>query len=66
MMTDRALASALDALGTIERDAREHLHGTADAAEREAALIAVRQSVALRKPLERWMAGRATRAQLAR
>lgn len=66
MMTDRALATALDALDTMERDARSHLHATADADEHAAAQTAVRQVTALRKPLERWMAARARRAQLSR
>lgn len=63
MMTDRALASAIDAITEVERHAREHLSATADEAERDAALIAVRQATALRKPLEKWLAGRAVRAQ---
>jgi hypothetical protein len=61
-MTDARLAEMLVSVQAIERDVRA-AHGAArDKSEQDAALVAVRQVVALRKPLEKWIAVRACRA----
>jgi hypothetical protein len=60
-MSDARLAQILVAVTAIESAVRVELAAT-DAEERDAALVAVRQAIALRKPLERWIAARAIRA----
>jgi hypothetical protein len=61
MLSDARLAQMLVAVTAIESAVRVELAAT-EAAERDAALVAVRQAIALRKPLERWIASRAIRA----
>lgn len=63
-MTDRELATALTRIGEIEQAARAHWAQTAQLAEKDAALVAVRHATALRRSLESWIATRATRAAL--
>jgi hypothetical protein len=65
-MTDARLAQAVVEVNAIEREVRAHLAGISrTSAEGRAAEVALRQAVALRKPLERWWGERALRAQLA-
>jgi hypothetical protein len=63
MLTDGRIAEMLMTVNGIEREARQSLAEAVDQDEKDAALIAVRQSVALRKPLEKWVTLRACRAQ---
>jgi hypothetical protein len=61
-MTDERLAHMLVAVQAMERAVRAAHASARDADEQGAALVAVRQVVALRKPLEKWIAVRAVRA----
>lgn len=65
-MTDREIATARTQTAETERLARARLGALAldDLAERDAALVVIRQAVALEKVLERWMSARAMRAAL--
>lgn len=61
-MTDEELGQALLAVNKVERQARAHLNGTANPEEQRHAQIVLRQAVAIRKPIEKWIASRACRA----
>lgn len=63
-MTDEQLAQALIAVNQVERQARAHLAATTDSEEQRAAQVVLRQAVAVRKPLEGWIASRACRAAM--
>lgn len=64
-MNDRAMAAALTQVQGIERQARTHFAASgADLAERDHAEVTIRQAVALKKMLERWITARQCRAAL--
>ena len=65
-MTDRELAEGLAETMSLERRAREYWAATAAAnlPERDAALVVVRHTAALRQAFERWIAARHLRAEL--
>jgi hypothetical protein len=66
MLTDARIAEMTLLVNGIEREVRRCHEAATDPEEQQASLIAVRQAVALRKPLEKWIALRACRAQSAR
>ena len=59
MMSDDALATALTQAIVIEKAARAHWQAAAALAEREAALLVVRQVTPVIRALEDWVAMRA-------
>ena len=60
-MVDRELAVALTQARDIESEARASLE-TDDLVERDAAVIVLRHTVALRRALEQWIGDRLVRA----
>lgn len=62
MVTTDRVASLVRDLVQFEREVRDVLHDqTAHPDETTAAFAAMRQTIALRKPLEKWIATRACR-----
>lgn len=61
-MTTEQLAQALVAVNQVERHARAHLTATANVDEQRHAQIVLRQAIALRKPIEQYLAVRACHA----
>lgn len=60
-LTDARLAELTVLVNGIEREIRQYHEAATDPQERETAFTILRQSVALRKPLEKWIASRACR-----
>lgn len=59
MLADERIAEMTVQVNAIEREVRRHFEAIQAGAERDAALVILRQSVALRKPLEKWNSLRA-------
>lgn len=59
MLSDERIAEMTVMVNQIEREVRKHFEGIQAGCERDAALVILRQSVALRKPLEKWNSLRA-------
>lgn len=58
-MTDQAIGVALTHATALEREARAYWQAAPTRAEREAALLVVRQTTAVIRSLEQWIAARA-------
>lgn len=63
-MTDQALAMSLLSVQQLEATARRQWETTADIAEKDHALVAMRKAADLMRMLERWISARACRALL--
>lgn len=62
-MTDRDLAAALEHAAEVERASRAHWTASSeDVPERDAAIMVMRHSTALKRSIEQWIAARSVRA----
>jgi len=64
MLADRELADRAAGLDAFERALKQRVEDGTDPLEQEAALQTLRLTIPLRRQLERWVTGRASRAAI--